>query len=211
MCYKLASLLITFLQYFHPHKAEGYREAIRALRAIGKECVLKRIKALESGGEVPNDILSCILRVASRWLHLCLHPPVIHACLCMCGACMCGVCMCVCGVCVCGVCVCACGVCGGVCVWCVCVCMVMCDLPSGSDETADIETLVDDFVTFYVAGEGITSVLLHDVEDHLLYIYLIKEIYWYISNFVRCFNYIIFEHYRCGNFYIGHHYSIGYI
>ena len=72
---------------------------------------------------MPNDILSCILRVASRWLHLCLHPPVIHAYV--------HVYMCVCGMCAC-----------------------VCDLPSGSYETADIETLVDDFVAFYVAGEA---------------------------------------------------------
>eukprot|EP00731_Ephydatia_muelleri_P008149 Em0004g487a len=78
-------------KYFHPYEAEGYREAIRALRSIGRECIQMRIKALDNGEEVPNDILTCILKVAS------------------------------------------------------------------ADETAHIETLVDDFLTFYVAGQETTA------------------------------------------------------
>ena len=54
----------------------------------------------------------------------------------------------------CNSCICACA-CVYVHVWCVCMCV--CDLPSGSDETADIETLVDDFVTFFVAGEAMST------------------------------------------------------
>ncbi|KAL5496578.1 hypothetical protein EMCRGX_G012887 [Ephydatia muelleri] len=79
------------IQYLHPFEAKGYRKAVRALRTIGKECIVKRIKALDSGEEVPNDILTHILKVAS------------------------------------------------------------------ANESADIETLVDDFVTFYVAGQETTA------------------------------------------------------
>eukprot|EP00731_Ephydatia_muelleri_P008176 Em0004g514a len=81
-----------FFQYLHPFEAKGYRKAVRALRTIGKECIVKRIKSLDSGEKVPNDILTHILKVAS------------------------------------------------------------------TNESADIETLVDDFVTFYVAGEASLSV-----------------------------------------------------
>ncbi|KAL5496599.1 hypothetical protein EMCRGX_G012912 [Ephydatia muelleri] len=80
-----------FFQYLHPFEAKGYRKAVRALRTIGKECIVKRIKALDSGEEVPNDILTHILKVAS------------------------------------------------------------------ANESADIEALVDDFVTFYVAGQETTA------------------------------------------------------
>ena len=65
---------------------EGYRESVRAIRHIGNECIQQRFKAISNKEEVPNDILTQIVRVAS------------------------------------------------------------------SDENVDIEVLVDDFATFYVAG-----------------------------------------------------------
>ena len=55
------------MQYLHPYVLEGYREAVRALRAIGRDCIQKRIKALEEGQMVPHDILTCILKTASKW------------------------------------------------------------------------------------------------------------------------------------------------
>ena len=54
------------MQYLHPYVMEGYREAVRALRAIGRDCIQKRIKALEEGQTVPHDILTCILKTASK-------------------------------------------------------------------------------------------------------------------------------------------------
>jgi hypothetical protein len=54
------------IQYLHPYVMEGYREAARALRAIGRDCIQKRIKALEEGQTVPHDILTCILKTASK-------------------------------------------------------------------------------------------------------------------------------------------------
>ena len=42
------------------HKA---RETARALRAVGRECVWKRINAVENGEQVPNDILTHILKI----------------------------------------------------------------------------------------------------------------------------------------------------
>ena len=58
-------MFISSSQYLHPHEAESYRETIRALRTIGKECILKRIKALSSNESVELDILTCILQIAS--------------------------------------------------------------------------------------------------------------------------------------------------
>eukprot|EP00731_Ephydatia_muelleri_P008733 Em0004g1071a len=69
----------------HPFETRSYRETIRAMRSIGRECIRKRIRALDNGEDVPDDILTSILKVASN------------------------------------------------------------------DAAADIETLVDDFVTFYIA------------------------------------------------------------
>jgi hypothetical protein len=46
---------------------EDHREAARALRAIGRDCIQKRIKALEEGQTVPHDILTCILKTASEY------------------------------------------------------------------------------------------------------------------------------------------------
>ena len=33
-----------------------------ALRKIGKECILKRIRMIQAGEEVPQDILTCMLK-----------------------------------------------------------------------------------------------------------------------------------------------------
>ena len=71
---------------------------------------MKRIKSLDSGEKVPNDILTHILKVASK----CITYSV---CACNEDA-----------------------------------------VYIGTNESADIETLVDDFVTFYVAGEASLSV-----------------------------------------------------
>ena len=50
---------------------EGYREVVRALRAIGRDCIQRRIQALEGGQTVPRDVLTCILKTASeQWSHL---------------------------------------------------------------------------------------------------------------------------------------------
>ena len=43
---------------------KGYRETIRAVRMIGRDCIMKRIKAVEDGEEIPRDILSSILQIA---------------------------------------------------------------------------------------------------------------------------------------------------
>ncbi|XP_064405692.1 cholesterol 24-hydroxylase-like [Halichondria panicea] len=92
--------------YLHPFEVRGYKEAIRALRMIGRDCVMKRIRAVEAGEQIPRDILSSILQVAS------------------------------------------------------------------TKESVDIEDLVDDFVTFYIAGQettgnllSIATVLIHQHPD----------------------------------------------
>ena len=73
----------------HPYLTEGYRETIRAMRKIGQDCIAHRFKAIANKEEVPNDILTQIVRMASS------------------------------------------DACRGV----------------------DLEDLVDDFITFYIAGE----------------------------------------------------------
>jgi len=50
----------------HPNKVEGYREAARAIRTIGRDCIQKRIRAIENGEEVPDDILSHILQITGK-------------------------------------------------------------------------------------------------------------------------------------------------
>ena len=46
-------------------EAEGYRETIKAIRHIGHERILRRFKAVANNKEVPNDILTQIIRIAS--------------------------------------------------------------------------------------------------------------------------------------------------
>ena len=49
----------------HPYLTEGYRETIRAMRKIGQDCIAHRFKAIANKEEVPNDILTQIVRMAS--------------------------------------------------------------------------------------------------------------------------------------------------
>ena len=49
----------------HPFEAEGYRETIKAIRHIGRQCILRRFNAVANSEEVPNDILTQIVRIAS--------------------------------------------------------------------------------------------------------------------------------------------------
>jgi len=83
-----------FFQYMHPFKTKLYRESVKAIRTIGRECIQKRINAIENGEQVPNDILTQIIRITK------------------------------------------------------------------TDENVAIEDLVDDFATFYLAGQETTSNLL---------------------------------------------------
>ena len=86
-CIQYYDVMHACMQLIHPYMTEGYREAVRAIRQIGQDCILRRFKAITNEEEVPNDILTQIIKIAS------------------------------------------------------------------SDKSIDIEDLVDDFVTFYVAGE----------------------------------------------------------
>ena len=66
--------VLSFVQYFHPFEAEGYREVMRALRLIGRDCIKKRIAMIESGEQVPKDILTQILRMACEYaITFCVH------------------------------------------------------------------------------------------------------------------------------------------
>ena len=76
--------MLNLFQYFHPFEAKGYRKAVRPLSTIGNKCIVKRIKALDNGEEVPNDILTHILKVASKWLHaylwyMCCNADAVYS------------------------------------------------------------------------------------------------------------------------------------
>ena len=60
-------------QYFHPFEAAEYRKVARAVRAIGRDCINKRIQMIEIGEQVPNDILTHILQGACEHLTLKRH------------------------------------------------------------------------------------------------------------------------------------------
>ena len=65
LLYTTNSPVIIPLQYMylHPLEAEGYRETVRAIRTIGRDCIQKRVRTIKSGEQPPNDILSHILQV----------------------------------------------------------------------------------------------------------------------------------------------------
>ena len=63
-----SSLFLLLTQYMHPIETESYRETARAIRMIGKDCIERRIRAIKTGEQVPNDILSHILEHASKKL-----------------------------------------------------------------------------------------------------------------------------------------------
>ncbi len=96
----------TQIQYLHPFEVKGYKETVRALRMIGRDCIMKRIKAVEAGEQIPRDILSSILQVACQCIHL-------------------------------------------LCIYCT---LLPSNLSTATKESVNIEDLVDDFITFYVAG-----------------------------------------------------------
>lgn len=50
-------------RFFHPLEAAKYRQASRDIRALGRDCIKKRIQLIESGASAPNDILTHILQV----------------------------------------------------------------------------------------------------------------------------------------------------
>ena len=52
----------------HPIETESYRETARAIRIIRKDCIERRIRAIKTGEQVPNDILSHILERTSKKL-----------------------------------------------------------------------------------------------------------------------------------------------
>ena len=52
-----------------------YHESVDAMRKIGQDCIERRIKAVISGDEVPNDILTQMLQGCGEcWL---LHVHVV--------------------------------------------------------------------------------------------------------------------------------------
>ena len=50
-----------------------YHESVDAIRKMGRDCIEKRIKAVVSGEEVPNDILTQMLQGCGECWLLCCH------------------------------------------------------------------------------------------------------------------------------------------
>ena len=63
---RLFNISYSFAQYLHPYKTQSYRMAVQAIRKIGRECIQWRISAIENGEQVPNDILTQIIKVTSE-------------------------------------------------------------------------------------------------------------------------------------------------
>ena len=64
------------LQYMHPWKSGEYRKVAQTIRQIGRDCIQERIAAVKNGEEVPNDILSTILKIGSKncmYTYLCMQ------------------------------------------------------------------------------------------------------------------------------------------
>lgn len=59
-------LNVGILKYLHPFEAAKYRQAARDIRAIGRDCIKRRIKMIENGEQVPNDILTHILQIPCK-------------------------------------------------------------------------------------------------------------------------------------------------
>ena len=56
------------IQFLHPFEAAKYRDAVQSIRAIGRDCIKGRIQMIESGEQVPNDILTHILQIPCKYL-----------------------------------------------------------------------------------------------------------------------------------------------
>ena len=106
-------------QYLHPFEAAKYRNAARSVRAIGRDCIKRRIQSIESGEQVPNDILTHILQLSCEYIAGNLHNYGTNDFF----------------------------------------CYYDCAI-SATKESVDIEELVDDFVTFYIAGQETTASML---------------------------------------------------
>ena len=50
-----------------------YHDSIEAMRKIGRDCIERRMKAVNSEKEVPNDILTQILQSCGRCDYICQH------------------------------------------------------------------------------------------------------------------------------------------
>ena len=90
----------------HPRKTSHFRKVTQALRQIGRDCIMRRIKSIQSGKDTPQDILTLILSGMKFSILKILTLQLI--------------------------------------------------IETG-DQSHDIEDLVDDFLTFYVAGKYHTS------------------------------------------------------
>ena len=46
-------------------ETKSYKEAARAIRRMGRACILERIEVIKSGESFPNDLLTHMLEFAS--------------------------------------------------------------------------------------------------------------------------------------------------
>ena len=84
----------------YPRKARQFKEVTKALRQIGRDCIMRIIKSIQSGEDTPQGILTLMLTGKKN----------VHS-------------------------------------------FTTLNYVSTGDQGHDIEDLVDDFLTFYVAGK----------------------------------------------------------
>ena len=65
------------MQLYSPFEARSYQEAVKAMRAVGRDCIMKRLRAHKNGEEVQMDILSQILQLACELIIIVSKPHVI--------------------------------------------------------------------------------------------------------------------------------------
>ena len=71
---------VSLLQYLHPFQSREHAKSIRAIRKIGRNCIKKRIESLERGDTLPNDILTCMLRMARKCIIIIACIIVLLSC-----------------------------------------------------------------------------------------------------------------------------------
>ena len=54
------------MQFLHPMETRSYKEAARAIRKMGKACILERLAAIKRGENCQKDLLTCMLELASK-------------------------------------------------------------------------------------------------------------------------------------------------
>lgn len=99
------TIMPAHMQFLHPLETRSYKEAARAIRRMGRACILERIETIERRESIPNDLLTHMLEFASMPEYVCYNNNNSSFSL-------------------------------------------------GLHQDIDLEDLIDDFTTFYTAGNS---------------------------------------------------------